>query len=278
MRVVSTIEEVRAWRADLEASVGLVPTMGALHEGHLSLLRRARTENARVAATIFVNPTQFGPKEDLNRYPRDLERDRRLLADAGCDLLFAPEAAAMYPEGFATYVEPGPVAGPLEGERRPGHFRGVCTIVLKLLNVVQPHRAYFGRKDAQQLAVVRRMARDFDLPVEIVPGETVREADGLALSSRNAYLSPVERQAAPVLKRALDAARAACRAGERRGDALRAILEAEIGREPLARLDYAAVADPDTLRELEHVEGPALGLLAVFVGGTRLIDNLPLTP
>ncbi|HEY5908397.1 MAG TPA: pantoate--beta-alanine ligase, partial [Vicinamibacteria bacterium] len=214
MKVVTTIAEARAWRAAAAGTVGFVPTMGALHPGHLSLVGRARSECAQLAASVFVNPTQFGPKEDLARYPRDLAADRGLLADAGCDLLFAPEPADIYPAGFDTWVAPGALGDRFEGERRPGHFRGVCTVVLKLLNVVEPTRAYFGRKDAQQLALIRRMVRDLDLRSEIVPCETVRETDGLAMSSRNAYLTRDERAAAPALKRALDAARAACQAGE----------------------------------------------------------------
>jgi pantoate--beta-alanine ligase len=276
VRIVRTIAEARAWRRSGEGEVGLVPTMGALHRGHLSLVERARRDCARVAASVFVNPSQFGPGEDFAAYPRDLERDAALLEAAGCDLLFAPEPASMYAPGHDTRVEPGAVTAPLEGERRPGHFRGVATVVLKLLNVVQPERAYFGRKDAQQLAVVRRVVRDLDLPVEIVGCPTVREADGLALSSRNRYLDPAQRAAAPVLHRALCRARDAHRAGERDADALRALMRAALAGEPLARVDYVSVADPDTFAELERVSGPALALVAVFVGRARLIDNLEL--
>jgi pantoate--beta-alanine ligase len=276
MKVISTIEDVRAWRSGTHGRIGLVPTMGALHAGHLSLLARARTDCNHVAASVFVNPTQFGPNEDLARYPRDLEGDQKLLADGGCDLLFAPPPAEVYPEGFDTWVVPGEVASPLEGERRPGHFRGVATVVLKLFQIVQPDRAYFGRKDAQQLAVIRRMVRDLDVPVEVVPCDTLRDADGLALSSRNAYLSPDERRAAPVLHRALQAARAAFRDGERDGDALRATMRRALDAEPLARVDYVSVADADTLRELDRVSDQATASLAVFFGRTRLIDNVPL--
>jgi pantoate--beta-alanine ligase len=274
MLLLTTIAQARDWRAASEGSVGLVPTMGYLHAGHLSLVERARRENRRVAASIFVNPTQFGPGEDLARYPRDLERDRHLLAEARCDALFAPEAAEMYPPGAATFVDVGPVASPLEGERRPGHFRGVATVVLKLFGIVQPAHAYFGEKDAQQLAVIRRMARDLDLPVEIVGCPTVREPDGLALSSRNSYLTPAERRAAGVLFRALSAARELLLAGERRGDALRQAMRGTLESEPLARADYVSVADPESFRELEGVNGPALLALAAFLGRTRLIDNL----
>ena len=225
-----------------------------------------------------MNPTQFGPSEDLTRYPRDLERDRALLGQAGCDLLFVPGVADMYPPGAGTTVDVGPVTQPLEGERRPGHFRGVATVVLKLLNIVQPRRAYFGRKDAQQLGVIRRMVRDLDVPVEIVGCPTVREADGLALSSRNSYLDADDRRAAPVLNRALQSARALWETGERGGDALREAMRRVLAAEPRARVDYVSVADPLTFRELETLDGPVLLSMAVFVGRARLIDNLELPP
>jgi pantoate--beta-alanine ligase len=274
MKTVTTIAEVRRWRAEAAGDLGLVPTMGYLHAGHLSLVERARRENARVAASVFVNPTQFGPQEDLARYPRDLERDRALLAGAGCDLLFAPAPEEIYPPGFATVVDTGAVSEPLEGERRPGHFRGVATVVLKLLGIFAPTRAYFGEKDAQQLAVIRRAVKDLDLPVQVVGCATVREADGLAMSSRNSYLDEGQRRAAPVLHRALTAARDAVRGGQRDASALRKLMQDVIEKEPLARIDYVAVADPDTFRELSTVDGPALALLAVRVGRARLIDNL----
>jgi pantoate--beta-alanine ligase len=276
VKTVTTVAEARAWRRAQRGSVGLVPTMGALHDGHLSLVERARPENDQVAASVFVNPTQFGPHEDLGRYPRDLARDTKLLEDAGVDLLFAPEPTEMYPQGFATAVE---VAGPsqfLEGERRPGHFRGVATVVLKLFGIAQPDRAYFGQKDAQQLAVVRRMVKDLDVPVEIVGCPIRREADGLALSSRNVYLSPDERRGAPVLFRSLEAARQRWEAGERDANAIRAAVRAVLATEPLARPDYVSVADPETFVEAEGRVGAAIVLLAVFFGKTRLIDNLPL--
>ena len=274
MIVARTIAEVRRWRAGGNGDVGLVPTMGYLHDGHLALVRRARGENARVAASLFVNPTQFGPHEDLDRYPRAFERDRERLQEEGCALLFAPSVEEMYPAGATTRVDVGAVAEPLEGERRPGHFRGVATVVLKLLAIVQPARAYFGEKDAQQLAVIRRMVADLDVPVAVVGCPIVREADGLAMSSRNSYLDPAQRAAAPVLHRALQAARAALAGGERSGDALRALMRGLIEREPQARVDYASVADPATFQELDAVAGPALALLAVRFGATRLIDNL----
>jgi pantoate--beta-alanine ligase len=252
--------------------------MGALHAGHLSLVERARRENDHVATSVFVNPTQFGPQEDLSRYPRDLDRDRTLLSDAGVDLLFAPSPAEMYPAGFSTGVD---VAGPsarLEGERRPGHFRGVATVVLKLFHVVEPDRAYFGQKDAQQLAVVRQMVRDLDLRLAIVACPTVREADGLALSSRNVYLGPEDRRAAPVLHRALQRATALWQEGERDAAVLRRAMTDVVASEPRARLDYASVADPDTFAEIEGRSDPVLAALAVFFGTTRLIDNAPLPP
>jgi pantoate--beta-alanine ligase len=273
MKTAATIADVRAWRKGEPGTVGLVPTMGALHAGHLSLVARARAGNDRVAASVFVNPTQFGPHEDLDRYPRDLERDRRLLAEAGCDLLFAPPSLEMYPAGFETSVDVGSVALPLEGQRRPGHFRGVATVVLKLLQIATPTRAYFGRKDAQQLAVIERLVRDLDVPVAIVGCPIVREADGLAMSSRNAYLGPEERKAAAVLHRALVAARDAWRRGERGAEALRALVRGIVAEEPAVRLDYVSVADPASLRERETATAPSLMLLAAHLGKTRLIDN-----
>lgn len=276
MIVARRIHEVRAWRREQRADVGLVPTMGYLHAGHLSLAARARQENASVVASLFVNPTQFGPSEDLARYPRDFARDRDQLESAGCDLLFAPEADEMYPLGCEAAVDVGSVSLPLEGQRRPGHFRGVATVVLKLFNIVQPRRAYFGQKDAQQLAVLRRMVEDLDVPVELVACPTVREADGLALSSRNSYLTPEERLAAPVLYRALSAARDRWLAGERDAETLRVTMKAALDAEPLARTDYVSVADRETLRELSHLDGPALLSMAVFLGKARLIDNVVL--
>ena len=276
MRLVTTVPEVRVWRANSADSVGLVPTMGYLHAGHLSLLAAARGENRRVAATVFVNPTQFGPQEDLDRYPRDLERDRRLLADAGCDLLFAPSVQEMYPAGFASSVDVGPVAAFLEGERRPGHFRGVATIVLKLFGIFTPDRAYFGQKDAQQLAVIRSLVRDLNVPVEVRACPTVREGDGLALSSRNSYLSLEERRAAPVLHRALCAARDRWDAGEREGSVLRRAMADVLATEPRVRVDYASAVDPGTFLEVEEATGPLLLCAAVWIGRTRLIDNLAL--
>jgi pantoate--beta-alanine ligase len=248
--------------------------MGYLHEGHLSLVRRARTECASVAVSIFVNPTQFGPSEDLASYPRDLDRDLRLLAAENVDLVWAPTSETMYPAGFQTWITVEEVTQPLEGSMRPGHFRGVATVVAKLFNGVQPHKAYFGQKDAQQAVVIGQMARDLDFPVEIVVCPTVRETDGLAMSSRNAYLSPEERRAATVLYRGLEAARAAYVSGEREAERLRGIVRDKVASEPLARLQYVSCAHADTLEELEKVAGRALLSLAAFVGRTRLIDNL----
>lgn len=276
MRTVVTIRELRHWRARARGAVGFVPTMGYLHAGHVSLVERARRENEAVVASVFVNPTQFGPTEDLARYPRDLERDTRMLVQAGCDLLFAPPPEEMYPSGFETFVDVGSVAAPLEGERRPGHFRGVATVVLKLFGIVQPHRAYFGEKDAQQLAEIRRLVRDLDVPVEVIGCPTVREPDGLALSSRNTYLSAEQRHAAPVLHRALTAARERWAGGERDGEVLRRAMADVLAAEPLARVDYVSVADPDTLRECSTAAPPVLLSLAVFLGRTRLIDSLRL--
>lgn len=256
--------------------IAFVPTMGALHEGHLSLVRRARELAPRVVASIFVNPAQFNRRADLDRYPRTPEEDARLLAEAGCDLLFLPDEALLYPPEHATWVVPeGPAEG-LEGEHRPGHFRGVATVVLKLFGLVRPDLAVFGEKDAQQLAVVRRMVADLHLAVEIVAGPTVREEDGLALSSRNALLSEEDRRAAAVLHRALREAETAVR--ERRVDgsaaAVRRLLHETLASEPRARVDYAEVVDAETFRPVEHLTGELILPIAIWIGETRLIDNL----
>ncbi|HWC30780.1 MAG TPA: pantoate--beta-alanine ligase [Dehalococcoidia bacterium] len=276
MQVLTSIADVRAARRAVIGSVGLVPTMGALHEGHLTLVREARAANDCVAVSIFVNPTQFGPNEDFAAYPRDTGRDLDLLRAEGVDLVFMPAVEAIYPEGFATSVDVGPIAESLEGEHRPGHFLGVATVVLKLLNIVQPARAYFGRKDAQQLAVIRRMVRDLDVDVEIVAANTVREPDGLAMSSRNAYLSPAERQSALVLWNSLCLAREMWTRGARDAEAFRKRMRELIEQEESARIDYVSVADPQTLREVERINGPVLVSLAVRIGRTRLIDNITL--
>ena len=259
-------------------AIGLVPTMGALHEGHLALMRRARAENGFVVASIFVNPTQFGPGEDFERYPRDLDKDLALCGGAGVDAVFAPPAEEMYPEDFSLSVDPGAVAQPLEGMSRPGHFRGVATVVAKLFNIVLPDRAYFGQKDAQQLAVIRNLVRGLNFGVEVVACPTVRESDGLAMSSRNACLNPGERQAALCLSRALNIAKDLVAGGERRAPEVAAAMAEEIVAEPLAELDYAAVVDPDSFEDVEKLSRPALALLAVRLGKTRLIDNELLEP
>ncbi len=274
MNRVVTLPDLRAARARLPEPVGFVPTMGYLHEGHLSLVRRARAECASVVVSIFVNPTQFGPSEDLDAYPRDLDRDLSLLSAEGVDLVWTPDAEVMYPPGYQTWVTVEEVTRPLEGARRPGHFRGVTTVVAQLFNAVQPQRAYFGQKDAQQAVVIRRMVRDLHFPLEVVVCPIVREPDGLAMSSRNVYLSPQERQAALVLYRALRAAEAAFREGERDAGQLRALMAETIDAEPLARRQYVSCADPDTLEELQGEVRRALLSMAVYVGKTRLIDNL----
>lgn len=263
-------------RACLDArrrgELGLVPTMGFLHEGHEALMRLA-AKHATSALTVFVNPTQFGPNEDLARYPRDPEGDLRKAERCGIGLVLVPPPEAMYPAGFQTFVEPGALAAELEGAHRPGHFRGVATVVLKLLQLAQPTHAYFGRKDYQQLAIVRRLVKDFDVPVEIVGVPTVREPDGLAKSSRNVYLSPEERQRAVCLSRALEAGRSAFRAGERSAAAIEATIREVVGRGADA-VDYAVVRDAGSLARIERVEaGKAVGLIAARLGKTRLIDN-----
>jgi len=276
MKTVTLLSELRAERAQMRGTFGLVPTMGFLHRGHLSLVEQARAECDHVGVSIFVNPTQFGPGEDLDRYPRDLDRDLGLLADLGVEVVWTPTPEEMYASGFQTWVTVEDVSAPLEGKHRPGHFRGVATVVAKLFNAFTPDRAYFGQKDAQQVAVIQQMARDLNFPVEVVVCPTVREPDGLALSSRNVYLDPAERQAATVLFRALTAARGAFESGERDADVLRAILSSTVAAEPLAREEYVSAADPETLDELDQVTGGVLLSMAVRVGKTRLIDNVVL--
>jgi pantoate--beta-alanine ligase len=275
MITVKTLSDLRAARAKLAAPLGLVPTMGYLHEGHLSLVRAARAECASVAVSIFVNPTQFSPNEDLDRYPRDLPRDLTLLAEEGVDLVWMPEVEDMYPPGFQTWVIVEEVTRPLEGSMRPSHFRGVATVVAKLFNAVQPDRAYFGQKDAQQAVVIRQMGRDLNFNLEVVVCPIWREPDGLAMSSRNVYLNPAERRAATVLSRALKTAQDAFEAGEHSAEALRQVMIRTIQSEPLACLQYVSCADPDTLQELQgELTGRALLSMAVYFGNTRLIDNL----
>ena len=276
MQVAATVGELRALRRDMTGAVGLVPTMGFLHEGHLSLVKASRERDGHVVVSIFVNPTQFGPNEDFERYPRDEERDLALLESEGVDVVFLPSVEEMYPEGASTFVTVEGITDVLEGARRPGHFRGVTTVVAKLFHIVQPHRAYFALKDAQQLAVIGKMVRDLRMDVEIVPMPTVREPDGLAMSSRNIFLTPPQREAALVLQKALLRAGELFVAGERGGKRLREAMRDVIAQEPLAQVDYVSVADAETLRELDNIEGPALASLAVSIGKTRLIDNVML--
>jgi pantoate--beta-alanine ligase len=273
IKTISTLDDLRALRRSLPGPVGFVPTMGFLHAGHLRLVQTARRDCQSVVASIFVNPAQFGPQEDLSRYPRDLPRDLVLLEEAGVDLVWLPTPEIMYPPGYQTWVTVDEVSQPLEGASRPGHFRGVATVVAKLFNAVQPDRAYFGQKDAQQAAVIAHMIRDLNFPLEMVVCPTVREADGLAMSSRNTYLSPAERQAAVVLYQALCAMRQAYEQGERDAGHLRQAMQRILDREPLAQPQYVSCADGDSLQELEGPVTQALFSLAVYVGKTRLIDN-----
>ena len=264
--------KVRAWKKE-GLSVGLVPTMGYLHEGHRSLIERAVKENDKVIVSVFVNPTQFGPTEDLESYPRDLNADSVLCENAGPALIFAPEVSEMYAEDFTTYVNTSGVTAELCGKSRPIHFRGVCTVVNKLFNIATPDRAYFGEKDAQQLAVIRRMVRDLNMNVEIVGCPIIRETDGLAKSSRNTYLSPEERQAALVLSRAIKAGKAMVQSGEKDGEKVLDEMKRIISREPLARIDYVEMVKWDTIEVHHRVDGPILVAIVVFIGKTRLIDN-----
>ena len=273
MITTQTISELRQAVRPLPAPIGLVPTMGYLHEGHLSLVRRATAECRSVVVSIFVNPTQFGQNEDLEQYPRDEARDVALLESEGVDLVWLPTTEVMYPPGYQTWVTVEDLTKPLEGTLRPTHFRGVTTVVAKLFNAVGPDRAYFGQKDAQQAVVIQRMVQDLEFPIEVVVCPIVREPDGLAMSSRNKYLNPEEREAASVLYRSLEAARFAYRSGERDADALREIVAEGIINEPLARLQYVSCADPESLQEIEGEVDTGLLSLAAYFGDTRLIDN-----
>lgn len=275
MKICRTVEDMRATRRTL-GEVGFVPTMGFLHEGHLSLVRRAGAENEAIAASLFVNPLQFDSQDDLLHYPRALERDLDLLRDAGVEVVFLPDPEGLYPAGFATRVEVGGVASALEGPSRPGHFSGVATVVTKLFNILQPQRAYFGQKDAQQCAVVKRFVRDLNLPVEIVTVPTWREQDGLASSSRNARLSPAQRSLAPALFRALRAASEAFRAGERRREALEMRMRDVLLEAGVTEIDYATVVSPESFQSVSEAPEDALALLAVRFGDVRLIDNMHL--
>jgi pantoate--beta-alanine ligase len=276
LKVVRTRAALREALHDAPRPVGLVPTMGWLHDGHRELVGRARAENATTVVTIFVNPRQFNEAADYTKYPRNEESDLAMLEEEGVDIVFAPGVEEVYLPGFDTTVSVGQVAKPLEGAARPGHFDGVATVVAILFSLVGAERAYFGQKDAQQVMVIRQMARDLAIGTEVIACPTVREPDGLALSSRNVHLTPDERRAASVLRRALAAARSAWEGGEHSGNALRNAMLAELAGEPLAQVEYVSVADATTLAELATVDGPALASLAVRFGTTRLIDNEPL--
>jgi len=273
MQIVTKLDDLRKFRTSLTGTFGLVPTMGYLHDGHISLVKRAKEENDHVGVSIFVNPTQFGPNEDLSRYPRNLDRDLQLLSSAGADVVWTPTPEIVYPQNFQTYINVENVSQPLEGKHRPGHFRGVATVVAKLFNTFTPDRAYFGQKDAQQVVVIKQMARDLNFPLEVIVCPTVREADGLAMSSRNTYLNADERKAATVLYRALTAAKESFDRGERDAETLRAIMSSTIAKESLAREEYVSAADPDTLAELNLIRDSVLISIAARIGKTRLIDN-----
>lgn len=276
MQVVKTIQEVRAivkeWRKQ-GCTVGLVPTMGFLHEGHQSLIRKSAEQNDHTVVSVFVNPIQFGPNEDLEAYPRDLNRDMKAVEDAGGDIIFNPEPSEMYPDHFTSFIDTTETTELLCGAVRPIHFRGVCTVVGKLFNIVCPDRAYFGQKDAQQLATIRRFVRDLDFDIEIVPCPIIREDDGLAKSSRNTYLNPEERQAALILSKSLALGRDAIEAGERDANAVIQIIKDSLSTEPLARIDYVEVVDFTNIQRVDRIEGETLVAIAVYIGKTRLIDN-----
>jgi pantoate--beta-alanine ligase len=276
MKVVETIADLRRLRLKLAEPVGFVPTMGYLHEGHLTLVKRAKAENSSVVVSIFVNPTQFGPQEDFAKYPRDPKRDLAMLEKEKVDIVFMPSVAEMYPPQFSSWVEVGKISERLEGASRPGHFRGVATVVAKLFNIVQPDRAYFGQKDAQQLVVIKKMVAEFNMNLEVVAVPTVREPDGLAMSSRNIYLNPEERKAALVLYQALTLAQKLFSQGEKDAQAIRQKMTELIQKQPLANIEYISIADAETLDELDTVNPPALVSLAVKIGKTRLIDNVVL--
>ena len=276
MKTIIGLDKLRASRLSLSGTVGLVPTMGYLHEGHLSLIRLAKSECDNVVVSIFVNPTQFGANEDLSKYPRDLERDLSLIEPLGVDLVWTPTAEIMYPTGYQTWVEVEAITRPLEGSMRPTHFKGVTTVVAKLFNAVQPHKAYFGQKDAQQAAVIRQMVRDLNFPIDVIVCPIVREADGLAMSSRNKYLEGDDRKAATVLFHALSAAKEQYEGGERNAEVLRGKMKKVLASEPRAQMQYVSCADYDSLEELEVVKGKTLLSMAVILGKTRLIDNFVL--
>jgi len=276
MQIVKTAAELSQLRGKMTAPLGFVPTMGYLHEGHLALVRQAKAENASVAVSIFVNPTQFGPNEDFRQYPRDSKRDLAFLEGEGTDLVFMPPVEEIYPPGFDKWVEVGRLGRRLEGASRPGHFRGVATVVARLFELVKPDRAYFGQKDAQQLLVVKKMVADLGMSLEVIAVPTVREPDGLAMSSRNTYLNPEERKQAVALYQALSLARRLYNDGEKDAEVIRRRMTALIQKEPLAAIDYISIADAQTMEELEEVKPPALVSMAVKIGKTRLIDNVVL--
>ena len=274
---METIAEVRkitdSW-AKQGLTIGFVPTMGYLHAGHGSLIQRARRENDKVVVSIFVNPIQFGPNEDFERYPRDLEHDREITEQAGADFVFTPSVAEMFPSPNKAFVDISGLGEYLCGAKRPGHFRGVCTIVAKFFNIIRPNRAYFGEKDLQQLVIIERMVRDLSFGIEIVPCPTVRDSDGLALSSRNSYLSEVERRAARIVPESLSLARKAINSGEKDAAVIKRIIAEKIGAEPLAKVDYIEVVDASLLKPIPRIDRPAVVAIAVFIGNTRLIDHL----
>ncbi|GFP76086.1 pantoate--beta-alanine ligase [Clostridium fungisolvens] len=276
MQIVNNISDVRKiikqWQRE-GLSVGFVPTMGYLHEGHASLIEAANKENAKVVVSIFVNPIQFGPKEDLDKYPRDLERDSKIVETSGGDLIFNPSPSEMYTEDFSSFVEVNSLTDGLCGAKRPGHFKGVCTVVTKLFNIVTPDKAYFGEKDAQQLAVIKKMVRDLNIPVEIIGCPIIRENDGLAKSSRNVYLNSEERAAALVLSKSLEKAKEALKSGERSSEKIRDIIMGTLSSEPLAQIDYVEIVDSISLTSIDYIENSILIAIAVFIGKTRLIDN-----
>jgi pantoate--beta-alanine ligase len=274
MEIIETIAEMKKYRHHVAGSIGLVPTMGYLHEGHISHILHSKKENAVTGASIFVNPTQFGPNEDFERYPRDYPRDFAMLEKAGADFVFLPPPAEMYPQGYNSWVEVLAVTAVLEGAIRPGHFKGVATVVTKLFNIVEPTRAYFGQKDAQQCVVVKKMVKDLNMNVEVIIGPTLREPDGLAMSSRNIYLSVEERAQAPVLNRALVVAQKMWNEGERDTAVIRQAMENLIKQKPLGKIEYISIADAVSLQELKKAEKPLVISMAVKFGKTRLIDNL----
>jgi pantoate--beta-alanine ligase len=279
MRIITSPPAIRDYCRSVRSRgkiIGFVPTMGFLHEGHLSLMRQARSESDLCVVSVFVNPTQFGPSEDYSTYPRDLNRDSEMAAGVGVDVIFAPAPEDMYPRGYKTFVEVEDITEKMCGASRPGHFRGVTTVVAKLFNLVQPHKAYFGQKDAQQAIALKRMVADLNFDVEVIVMPTVREEDGLAMSSRNRYLSPAERQAALVLIRSLNMAEDLAKAGQSDAAEISRRMRDMIEAEPLARIDYISIVDADTLEDLDLVQGKVLIALAVFIGKTRLIDNVVL--